>query len=112
MLTWTLVGLALWIAGFGFVMALMRVASDEDRGARRIERSIDPFSDVTYTGPPPERTGDGPAAPFETIGGRLADPRNARENRPLPFRSEFKKTREGNRPERRGAEVALQVIAP
>ena len=49
MLTWILVGLALWIAGFGFVMALMRVASDEERGARHLERSIDPFSEVTIT---------------------------------------------------------------
>jgi hypothetical protein len=32
--------------GFGFVMALMRIASDEERAARHIERSMDPFSDV------------------------------------------------------------------
>jgi len=49
MLTWILLGLALWIVGFGFVMVLMRMASDEDRGSRRIQRSIDPFSDVAVT---------------------------------------------------------------
>ena len=49
MLTWILLGLALWIVGFGFVMVLMRMAGDEDRGSRRIERSIDPFSDVAVT---------------------------------------------------------------
>jgi hypothetical protein len=53
MLTWTLLGLAFWMMGFGFVMVLMRMAGDEDRGARHFERSIDPFSDVrvTQTGP-------------------------------------------------------------
>ena len=49
MLTWILVGLAFWILGFGFVMVLMRMASDEDRAARHIERSLDPFSDVPIT---------------------------------------------------------------
>ena len=49
MLTWIVLGLALWMVGFGFVMVLMRMASDEDRGSRRIERSIDPFSDVAIT---------------------------------------------------------------
>jgi hypothetical protein len=49
MLTWILSGLALWIVGFGFVMVLMRMASDEDRGSRRIERSMDPFSNVPVT---------------------------------------------------------------
>jgi hypothetical protein len=49
MLTWTLVGLALWMVGFGFLMVLMRMAADEDRAARHIERSIYPFSDVPIT---------------------------------------------------------------
>jgi len=49
MLTWILLGLAIWIVGFGFVMALMRVAGDEDRGSRHIEHSMDPFSDVPIT---------------------------------------------------------------
>ena len=48
-MTWTLVGLALWIVGFGFVMVLMRMAGDEDRAARHEERNIDPFSDVPIT---------------------------------------------------------------
>ena len=39
MLTWILLGLALWIIGFGFVLVLMRMASDEDRAARHIEQS-------------------------------------------------------------------------
>lgn len=49
MLTWILLGLALWSLGFGFVMVLMQMASDEDRAARHIERNIDPFSDVPIT---------------------------------------------------------------
>ena len=49
MLTWILLGLALWIVGFGFVMVLMRMASDEDRAARHEERNLDPFSDVPIT---------------------------------------------------------------
>ena len=49
MLTWILVGLALWIVGFGFVMALMRMAGDEDRFARHTERSMNRFSDVPIT---------------------------------------------------------------
>ena len=48
-MTWTLVGLALWMVGFGFVMILMRMAGDEDRAARHEERNIDPFSDVPIT---------------------------------------------------------------
>lgn len=49
MWTWIAVGFVLWILGFGFVLALMRMASDEDRGARHIEKGMDPFSDVTIT---------------------------------------------------------------
>ena len=49
MLTWILVGLVFWILGFGFVMALMRMASNEERASRHIERSLDPFSDVPIT---------------------------------------------------------------
>jgi hypothetical protein len=49
MLTWIAVGLAVWILGFGFVLALMRMAGDEDRTARHTERQMDPFSDVTVT---------------------------------------------------------------
>jgi hypothetical protein len=48
-MTCILVGLALWVVGFGFVMALMRMAGDEDRAARNVERNIDPFSDVPIT---------------------------------------------------------------
>ena len=49
MLTWILLGLALWSIGFGFVMILMRMASDEDRGSRHIERSMRRFSNVPVT---------------------------------------------------------------
>jgi len=48
-MTWTLVGLALWIVGFGFVMVLMRMAGYEDRAARHEEHNINPFSDVPIT---------------------------------------------------------------
>ena len=49
MLTWVVLGLAFWMVGFGFVMVLMRMAGDEDRAARHVERNLDPFSDVTIT---------------------------------------------------------------
>ena len=49
MLMWMLIGLALWMVGFGFVMVLMRMAGDEDRAARHSERNINPFSDVQVT---------------------------------------------------------------
>jgi len=49
MLTWILLGLTLWVVGFGFVMILMRIASDADRGSRHIERKLNPFSDVAIT---------------------------------------------------------------
>ena len=49
MLTWIVLGFALWSIGFGFVMALMWMAGNEDRGARHIERNLDPFSDVPIT---------------------------------------------------------------
>jgi len=49
MLTWIAVGLVFWIVGFGFLMALMRMASDEDRSARHVEKQLDPFSDVPVT---------------------------------------------------------------
>jgi hypothetical protein len=35
--------------GFGFVMVLMRMAGDEDRAARHVERNIHPLSDVPIT---------------------------------------------------------------
>ena len=49
MFTWILTGLALWLVGFGFLMILMRMAGDEDRAARHVERDLDPFSDVPIT---------------------------------------------------------------
>jgi len=49
MLTWIVLGLIGWIAGFAFVLILMHMAGDQDRAARHEERSIDPFSDVTIT---------------------------------------------------------------
>ena len=49
MLTWIVVGFVLWVLGFGFVMTLMRMSSDEDRAARHVEKQMDPFSDVPIT---------------------------------------------------------------
>jgi hypothetical protein len=42
-------GFLFWSIGFLFVMALMRMAGDEDRAARHEERMLDPLSDVPIT---------------------------------------------------------------
>jgi hypothetical protein len=39
MLTWIVGGLSFWTLGFLFVLALMRMASDQDRDARHEELS-------------------------------------------------------------------------
>ena len=49
MLTWIFLGFVLWTIGFGFLMTLMWMASDEDRAARHEEKNLDPFSDVPIT---------------------------------------------------------------
>lgn len=53
-LDWILLGLIGWVLGFLFVLALMRVAGDQDRAARHTQKRIDPFSEVTIT-----RSGNG-----------------------------------------------------
>ena len=47
-------GLVSWTLGFLFVLALMRMAGDQDRAARHEEKLMDPFSDVSIT-----QTGNG-----------------------------------------------------
>lgn len=49
MLTWIVVGLVGWTLGFLFLLALMRMSSDQDRAARHEELLLDPFSDVPIT---------------------------------------------------------------
>jgi len=53
-LTWILLGLVVWALGLVVVLALMRMAGDQDRAARHEEIMMDPFSDVQIT-----KTGDG-----------------------------------------------------
>jgi hypothetical protein len=50
-LTWILLGLAGWVLGLIVVLALMRMAGDQDRAARHHQKRIAPFSDVTITRP-------------------------------------------------------------
>jgi hypothetical protein len=47
--SWILLGLIFWTLGFLFVLALMRMAGDQDRAARHEQKRMDPFSDVTIT---------------------------------------------------------------
>jgi len=47
--TWIVVGLAGWALALAFVLLLMRMAGEQDRAARRSEKKLDPFSDVTIT---------------------------------------------------------------
>jgi hypothetical protein len=47
--TWIVVGLAGWALALVFVLLLMRMAGQQDRAARRSEKSLHPFSDVTIT---------------------------------------------------------------
>ena len=49
MLTWIVGGLFLWALGLLFVLALMRMASDQDRAARHEEFLMNPLSDVPVT---------------------------------------------------------------
>jgi hypothetical protein len=58
-LTWILLGLVGWGLGLLFVLALMRMAGDQDRAARHEQKRIDPLSDVTITrfGNPPKGSG-------------------------------------------------------
>jgi hypothetical protein len=58
-LTWILLCLVGWGLGLLFVLALMRMAGDQDRAARHEQKRVDPNSDVTITqfGSPPEAGG-------------------------------------------------------
>jgi hypothetical protein len=47
--TWIVLGLAGWALALLFVLLLMRMAGEQDRAARRSEKKLDPFSDVTIT---------------------------------------------------------------
>lgn len=49
-----LLGLVGWALGLVIVLALFRMASDEDRAARHAEKRFNPFSDVEIT-----QTGNG-----------------------------------------------------
>jgi hypothetical protein len=48
-LEWILLGLAGWGLGLVLVVALMRMAGDQDRAARHGEKRLNPKSDVTIT---------------------------------------------------------------
>jgi hypothetical protein len=48
-LSWILLGLVGWTLGFLFVLVLMRMSGDQDRSARRHQKRLDPYSDVTIT---------------------------------------------------------------
>jgi len=48
-LGWILLGLVGWTLGLLVVLALMRMAGDQDRAARHEQKRIDPYSDVTIT---------------------------------------------------------------
>ena len=54
--TWILLGLVGWGLGLLFVLALMRMAGNQDRAARHQQKRIDPNSNVTITkiGNPPK----------------------------------------------------------
>ena len=46
---WILLGLVGWTLGLLFTLVLMRMSGDQDRAARREEKRVDPYSDVTIT---------------------------------------------------------------
>lgn len=48
-LSWILLGLVGWTLGLLVVLALMRMSGDQDRAARRAQKRLDPYSDVTIT---------------------------------------------------------------
>jgi hypothetical protein len=51
MLTWIVGGFIVWAVGFLFVLALMRMAGDQDVAARREEMFLDPCSDAALLRP-------------------------------------------------------------
>jgi hypothetical protein len=46
---WIVLGFVGWGIGIMFVLILMRMAGDQDRVARHVQKDIDPYSDVTIT---------------------------------------------------------------
>ena len=48
-MAWTLLALVFGALGVLLIVVLLRIANEEDRTARRTQRRIDPFSDVTVT---------------------------------------------------------------
>ena len=48
-LGWVLLGLVGWALGLVVVLALFRMAGDQDRAARHEQKRLDPYSDVTIT---------------------------------------------------------------
>ena len=48
-LPWMLLSLVFWAIGLLAVLALFRMAGDQDRAARHQEKRLDPGSDVTIT---------------------------------------------------------------
>jgi len=48
-LSWVLLGLVAWAFGLAVVLALFRMAGDQDRAARHEQKRLDPYSDVTIT---------------------------------------------------------------
>ncbi len=48
-ITWIVLGLVGWALGLLATLVLMRMAGEQDRAARREEKRLDPYSDVTIT---------------------------------------------------------------
>ncbi len=48
---WILLISVAWVLGVLFVLILMRMAGDQDRNARRQQKDIDPFAEITVTRP-------------------------------------------------------------
>jgi len=53
-MTWIVLGFVVWVLVALCTLILMRMTSDQDRAARRDEKLLIPFSDVTVT-----QTGNG-----------------------------------------------------
>ena len=53
-LSWIMLGFVGWALGLVLVLALFRMAGDQDRAARHEQKRLDPYSDVTIT-----RAGEG-----------------------------------------------------
>jgi hypothetical protein len=46
---WIVLGLVAWALGLIVLLALFRMAGDQDRAARHEQKRLDPYSDVTIT---------------------------------------------------------------